>query len=313
MRAGAGLGLFLHRADALKMLMSSASAAIRVPASTSNLGPGFDCLGLALNLYNTVRVTRADHAPVHRGMIADTVAAFAQRFEMPKFEAEIKIEGDIPVSRGLGSSVTVRLGILLGLAKVAQSQSVSSKEILRLLIELEGHPDNAVPSFFGGFAVCSRAGEDLKAGFGYTRVAVDPKLSFVTLVPDLKLSTEVARGLLPHEVPFRHAVENAQRAARIAAIFCTRDYPALSGLFVDHLHQPFRQSLIPGFAEILGAAQETGALGSFLSGAGSCLMAVTLENAEKIGAAMQETAKRHGLPGRVLVLRADNEGAKVVG
>jgi homoserine kinase len=304
------LGLFLDRPDALKMPMSSPSAAIRVPASTSNLGPGFDCLGLALNLYNTVRVTRVDRAPAHRGMIADTLAAFARRFDAPKFEAEIKIDGDIPVSRGLGSSVTVRLGILLGLAELAGP--VPREEILRLLIELEGHPDNAVPSFFGGFAVCSRTGDDPKGGFGYTRVAVDPNLSFVTLVPDLKLSTEMARGLLPKEVPFRHAVENAQRTARIAAIFCTRDYASLRGLFIDHLHQPFRQALIPGFGEILGAAQEAGALGSFLSGAGSCLMAVTLDGAENIGAAMLEAAKRHGLPGRMLVLRADNEGAKAI-
>jgi homoserine kinase len=290
--------------------MSSSSAAIRVPASTSNLGPGFDCLGLALNLYNTVRVARAESAPVHRGMIADTVAAFARRFETEKPDVEIEIEGDIPVSRGLGSSVTVRLGILLGLAEVARP--VPREEILRLLIELEGHPDNAVPSFLGGFAVCSHASDDPKAGFGYTRVAVDPKLSFVTLVPDLKLSTEVARGLLPPQVPFRHAVENGQRTARIAAIFCLKDYASLRGLFVDHLHQPFRQSLIPGFGKILDAAQEAGALGSFLSGAGSCLMAVTLENAEKIGAAMQEAAKRHGLAGQMKILHADNEGAKVV-
>jgi homoserine kinase len=290
--------------------MSSSSAAIRVPASTSNLGPGFDCLGLALNLYNTVRVTRTDRAPAHRGMIAETVAAFARQVEAPKFDVEIKIEGDIPVSRGLGSSVTVRLGILLGLAEL--TRPVPREEILRLLIELEGHPDNAVPSFLGGFAVCSRASDEAKAGFSYTRVAVDPKLSFVTLVPELKLSTEVARGLLPSEVPFRHAVENAQRTARIAAIFCTGDYAALRGLFVDHLHQPFRQALIPGFTKILGAAQTAGALGSFLSGAGSCLMAVTLENAEKIGAAMQETAKRHGLAGEVKILHADNDGAKVV-
>ena len=281
-----------------------------MPASTSNLGPGFDCLGLALNLYNTVRVTRTEHTSAHRGMIADTVTAFTRQFDAPKFDVEIKIEGDIPVSRGLGSSVTVRLGILMGLAEVIQP--APRGEILRLLIELEGHPDNAVPSFLGGFAVCSRASDDPKAGFSHTRVAVDPKLAFVTLVPDLKLSTEVARGLLPHEVPFRHAVENAQRTARIAAIFCTGDYASLRGLFVDHLHQPFRQSLIPGFREILGAAQEAGALGSFLSGAGSCLMAVTLDDAEKIGAAMQEAAKRHGLASQVKILHADNDGARVV-
>jgi homoserine kinase len=292
--------------------MSSSSAAIRVPASTSNLGPGFDCLGLALNLYNTVRVTRADHAPVHRGMIADTVAAFARQFDAPKFDVEIKIEGDIPVSRGLGSSVTVRLGLLMGLAELVREEfPLSREQILNLLIELEGHPDNAVASFHGGFAVCAHVAADPDAGFSYTRVPVEPELSFVALIPDLKLSTETARGLLPHDVPFVHAVENAQRTARIAAAFCTRDYAGLRGLFLDHLHQPFRQALIPGFGEILSAASQAGALGSFLSGAGSTLMAVTLDRVETISEAMLEAAKRNKLSAHVRVLKADNDGVTV--
>ena len=295
--------------------MSSSRAVIRVPASTSNLGPGFDCLGVALNLYNRVEMVRVPGARSHRGMIADTVEAFFREFSelASPFDVEIKIEGEIPVSRGLGSSVTVRCGILMGLAElVREAGPVPREEILRLLIELEGHPDNAVPSFLGGFAVCARATSDPREGFDYTRVPVDRELSFVTLIPELRLSTEAARALLPREVPFRHAVENAQRAARITAIFCTREYPALRGLFVDHLHQPFRQELIPGFADILAAAQDAGALGSFLSGAGSCLMAVTLDPIEAVSRAMLETAKLHNLPGRVVVLHADNEGAKVL-
>ncbi len=294
--------------------MSSSRVLVRVPASTSNLGPGFDCLGLALNVYNTTQISRVEGGQQPRGMIAETAAAFFQRFGGEQsFGFEARIEGDIPVSRGLGSSVTVRLGILMGLAELGKdSISVTREQILDLLIELEGHPDNAVPSFLGGFAVCARATDDPKDGFVYTRVAVKPELTFVTLVPDLKLSTETARGLLPREVPFRHAVENAQRAARITALFCTGEYAALRGLFVDHLHQPFRQVLIPGFADILAAAREAGALGSFLSGAGSSLMAVTLDNVEAISQAMLETAKRHQLPARVLVLRADNEGVKIL-
>jgi len=287
-----------------------------VPASTSNLGPGFDCLGVALNLYNTTTLTRADGAKFPSGMIGETATAFFQRTTggtMEPFGFEARIEGDIPVSRGLGSSVTVRLGVLMGLAELArESVSVSREEILKLLIELEGHPDNAVASFLGGFAVCARATENAADGFGYTRVAVKPELSFVTLVPELRLKTEMARGLLPKEVPLRHAVENAQRTARIAAAFCTGDYASLRGLLVDHLHQPFRQALIPGFADILAAAREAGALGSFLSGAGSSLMAVTLENTEEISAAMLIAAKKHNLPAKVVVLKADNEGAQVL-
>jgi homoserine kinase len=297
--------------------MSSTRAAVRVPASTSNLGPGFDCLGLALQIYNTVTLTRSDAAKPAHGMIAETAAAFFQRAtggKVAPFGFEARIEGDIPISRGLGSSVTVRLGVLMALAElVADAFPVTREQLLTLLIELEGHPDNAVPSFLGGFAVCAHASADPADGFVYTRVPVKPELSFVTLVPDLKLSTETARGLLPKEVPFRHAVDNAQRTARIATAFALGDYAALRGMFVDHLHQPYRRVLIPGFDAILAAAQEAGALGSFLSGAGSCLMALTLDREEAISAAMLEAAKRADLPSpRVIVLKADNDGAQTV-
>ena len=298
--------------------MPSSRAAVRVPASTSNLGPGFDCLGLALQIYNTVTLTRSDEARPAHGMIAETAAAFFQRAtggKIAPFGFEARIEGDIPISRGLGSSVTVRLGVLMALAElVADSFPITREQILELLIELEGHPDNAVPSFLGGFAVCAHATADPEDGFVYTRVPVKPELSFVTLVPDLKLSTETARGLLPKEVPFRHAVDNAQRTARIAAAFALGDYAGLRGMFVDHLHQPYRRVLIPGFDDVLAAAQEAGALGSFLSGAGSCLMALTLDREDAISAGMLEAARKHGLPSpRVVVLKADNEGAQVVG
>jgi homoserine kinase len=297
--------------------MPSTRASVRVPASTSNLGPGFDCLGLALQIYNTVTLTRSDAAKPAHGMIAETAAAFFQRAtggKVAPFGFEARIEGDIPISRGLGSSVTVRLGVLMALAElVADSFPVTREQLLTLLIELEGHPDNAVPSFLGGFAVCAHASADSRDGFVYTRVPVKSELSFVTLVPDLKLSTETARGLLPKEVPFRDAIDNAQRTARIATAFALGDYAALRGMFVDHLHQPYRRVLIPGFDAILAAAQDAGALGSFLSGAGSCLMALTLDREEAISAAMLEAAKKADLPSpRVLVLKADNEGAQVV-
>src|SRR5476651_107637 len=187
---------------------------VRVPASTSNLGPGFDCLGLALQLYNTVTLTRSDEGgQVPHGMIGETAAAFFQQAtggKIAPFGFDASIEGDIPISRGLGSSVTVRLGVLMGLAElVRETFPVTREQILALLIELEGHPDNAVPSFLGGFAVCAHATANPADGFSYTRVPVKPELSFVTLIPDLRLSTEMARGLLPSEVSLREAVENS--------------------------------------------------------------------------------------------------------
>jgi homoserine kinase len=295
--------------------MSSPRVSVRVPCSTSNLGPGFDCLGLALQLYNTVTVTRGAEGRPLTGMIAATADAFFDRAlggKLKRFPFDVRVAGDIPVSRGLGSSVTVRLGILLGLAGLVGGEfPLSREQVLHLLIELEGHPDNAVASFHGGLAICAHAAADPDAGFGYTRVPVGAELSFVALIPELKLSTETARGLLPKEVSLAHAVENAQRTARIAAAFCTNDYAGLRGLFIDHFHQPFRRKLIPGFDEILAAATDAGALGSFLSGAGSTLMAVTLDSVEPISAAMLAAAAKHQLPAQVRVLKADNAGATV--
>jgi homoserine kinase len=296
--------------------MSFPRVNVRVPGSTSNLGPGFDCLGLALQLYNTVTVTRSAEGRPPTGMIAATADAFFERAvggKLKRFPFDVKIAGDIPVSRGLGSSVTVRLGVLLGLAELAREEfPLSREQVLNLLIELEGHPDNAVASFYGGLAVCAHVAADPDAGFSYTRVPVGAELAFVALIPDLKLSTELARGLLPKEVSLAHAVENAQRTARITAAFCTNDYAGLRGLFLDHFHQPYRRKLIPGFDEILAAANDAGALGSFLSGAGSTLLAVTLDRVEEISAAMQEAAAKHQLPAQVRVLQADNAGVTLV-
>jgi homoserine kinase len=297
--------------------MPSSRVSVRVPCSTSNLGPGFDCLGLALRLYNTTTVTRSgEDGPTPTGMVAATADAFFERAvggKLRRFPFDVKIEGDIPVSRGLGSSVTVRLGILLGLAELAREEfPLTREQVLNLLIELEGHPDNAVASFHGGLAVCAHVAADPDAGFSYTRVPVGEELSFVALIPELKLSTEVARGLLPKEVSLAQAVENVQRTARIAAAFCTEDYPGLRGLFLDHFHQPYRRALIPGFDDILAAANGAGALGSFLSGAGSTLMALTLDRVDEISSAMLEAAKKHRLPAQVRVLKADNEGVRIV-
>jgi homoserine kinase len=301
----------------MKRIMALESVSVRVPCSTSNLGPGFDCLGLALQLYNVTTISRREDARPLSGMMAATADAFFERAvggKLRRFPFAVTIEGDIPVSRGLGSSVTVRLGILLGLAELVREEfSLSREQVLNLLIELEGHPDNAVASFLGGLAVCAHAAADPDAGFSYARVPVQAELSFVALIPDLKLSTEMARGLLPAQLPFAQAVENAQRTARIVAAFCTNDYAGLRGLFLDHFHQPFRRTLIPGFDEILRGAIEAGALGSFLSGAGSTLMALTLDRVEEISAAMQEAAQRHHLPAHVRVLKADNDGATIRG
>ncbi len=302
---------------------------VRVPASTSNLGPGFDTLGLALRLYNTVTVTwHTDAAPEAErpmDMVLRSLEFFKKRTGLSHLEWDrfgVHIHGEIPISRGLGSSVTVRLGVLLGVGHLLHSlgheiggvNGWGRELVLDWVIELEGHPDNAVASCLGGLGICSRHREE-NAGFGYTRFEVGDALEWIALVPELELSTEEARGLLPKEISLKLAVENVQRASRLAVVLATGRYGELRGLFVDHFHQPFRAALIPGFTDILGAAEKAGALGSFLSGAGSTLMAVALKSdsvSDEVGKAMLAEAERHGLKAKTLTMLADNEGARVI-
>lgn len=285
----------------LNTFMDWHKVAVRVPATTANLGPGFDSLGVALRLHNTVTLRPGvqTHLPP---MFAATAKTFFAASKKKAFPFSVEITGDVPISRGLGSSVTVRLGILAGLNQLANSP-LSPEQVLALVVEMEGHPDNAVPAFYGGFAAC--------ASGKFLNVPVSPKLKFVTLIPDMMMETSAARRVLPKKVSLADAVVNLQHSSVITAAFCSKHYEALSGLFNDRLHQPYRAKLIPGFKEILSAAEKAGALGSFLSGSGSTLMALTLKNADAVAKAMVNTARRHLPSPRALVLTADNTGLQI--
>jgi homoserine kinase len=271
---------------------------VRVPASTSNLGPGFDCLGVALRIYNDVTVRRGGSATANE--IARAAAdLFFGRAGVEPFRFGCTIVGDVPASRGLGSSVTVRLGVMHGLNALA-GKPLKREEIFALCAELEGHPDNAAPAEFGGFNVVRASSRQ--------RFAVSAALKFILLIPDFEVRTADARALLPKKLDRLRAVESCGNAAAIAAAFASGHYANLRGAFVDHLHQPFRKQLVPFFDEAVAAAEEAGALGGFLSGSGSTIAAVTLDDAEKVGSAMLEAAPNGS---RVFVSRADNRGAHI--
>ena len=272
---------------------------VRVPASTSNLGPGFDCLGVALRLYNEVTVRRGETEPL-APMLREAAELFFARSGAGPFPFACAISDDVPSSRGLGSSVTVRLGVMHGLNALA-GRPLKREQIFELCVALEGHPDNAAPAEFGGFNVVGGATRQ--------RFLVAASLKFILLVPDFEVSTTAARALLPEQVDRRGAVESAGNAAAIAAAFASRNYAALQGAFADHLHQPFRKQLVPFFDDAIRAAEDAGALGGFLSGSGSTVAAVTLRNAENVAAAMLLAGP---LGARVFITTADNRGARVL-
>ena len=273
---------------------------VRVPASTSNLGPGFDCLGVALRIYNDVTILRGRGD--RQGEMARSAGdLFFKRTERKRYAFSCSIAGEIPRSRGLGSSAAVRLGILHGLNELA-NRPLQRRELFELCAELEGHPDNAAPASYGGFNVV----RDLDCQM----FSVSAQLHFILLVPGFEVATAKARALLPSRIDRLRAVENARNACAITAAFASREYRSLRGAFPDHLHQPFRKKLIPFLGDVIAAAESAGALGAFLSGSGSTICAVTLRSPDKVARAMLASANSPG--SRIVITAADNRGARVI-
>jgi homoserine kinase len=272
---------------------------VRVPASTSNLGPGFDCLGVALRLYNNVIVQRGGRAKP-TSMMREAADTFFRDAGLKPFAFSCAVSGDVPISRGLGSSVTVRLGVLFGLNELA-GRRLTRERLFELCTELEGHPDNAAPATFGGFNVSH--------GAQHQRFPVASALKFVLLIPDFEVSTSEARALLPEKIRRVDAVQSCGNACAITASFASGDYEQMRGAFADGLHQPFRRALIPFFDAVLAAGEQAGALGVFLSGSGSTVAAVALTNGRRIAEAMLAAADGAG---RAAITTADNRGAQIL-
>lgn len=273
---------------------------VRVPASTSNLGPGFDCLGIALAIHNHVTVSggRGGRLPA---MARAAGNAFFKCAGAKPFSFSCKIGGEIPPSRGLGSSASIRVGVLHGLNELA-NRPLQRREIFEICARLEGHPDNAAPACYGGF--------NIVRGLDRQMFTVSAQLHFVLLIPDFEIATSEARRLLPPRVDRLHAVENARNACAITAAFAAREYQSLRGTFADHLHQPFRKKLIPFLDEVIAAAESFGALGAFLSGSGSTICAVTQRSPERVAGAMLAAADSVGA--RTVITTADNRGARIL-
>lgn len=292
---------------------------IQVPATSANLGPGFDSLGLALNLYNRFTVEMADAtsiegcAPEHANDDNLFVRAYRRGLEelgLPFKSIKVRFDADIPIARGLGSSSACIVGGLLAARSVGAAESPSanldSQALLDLAAEIEGHPDNVSPALLGGFAVSV-----VQDGRVATiRTDIDERLIFNALVPPFPLETVKARAILPDCIDFRDAAFNAGRAAMVAAAFLSRDYERLDDACRDRLHEPFRSPLIEGFQEVAEAARSSGAIAVFLSGAGPTIMAICrAENAdfvERLSPVLDAQARG---PWKLISLRPDNRGA----
>lgn len=298
------------------MTQSQEKVTVRVPASTSNCGAGFDTLGLALNVHNHISLARVDGTGLQparsddrpaQAMVEAAAAAFFQEVNRTPFGFTYRIEGAVPRARGLGSSVTVRAGVVAGLDALAGT-GLDRHRIVGLVTALEGHPDNAAASVLGGFCV-PRANPLDGAYIDCVRFEVPADLAFVVASPIMEISTQESRGALPAELPYVDAVRSINSAAYLVAVFATRDYDRLKHAVSDFMHEPYRLPVIPGAQAALAAGIGAGALTGWLSGSGSSVLCVArVERAETVLGAMRESFRGAGLANEGRIMQADNAG-----
>ena len=299
---------------------------VQVPATSANCGPGFDCLGLALNLYNIFEFTpdanatsfsytfhgygadlleREDPKKNLIGIAIEQVFAKAQE---PIQYGHITSETLIPPSRGLGSSSTAIVGGLL-LANNLVNNPLSKEELLIIANRMEGHPDNVAPAIFGN--LCCATG--LKDKVLNTVIPVPESLHFAVVVPEVLVSTEYARSVLPNHVPFKEAVQNVSHASLFVTSLITNQLDNLAVALEDNLHVPYRKTLIPHCDKVFSAAKAAGAYGATISGSGSTLIAYTDKaHVQTVADAMGQIFDFHGIENKVYVLEADTEGATTI-
>jgi len=284
---------------------------VSVPATSANLGPGFDALGVALELRGQVEVSLVSQptAPPDRGQAMAIEAARAVFAHLgrrsPPFS--VTIESEIPVARGLGASAMVRVGAAVAAAVLAGAEP-RGDWLLELVSRLEQHADNAAPALLGGLQVVVWD----SAGIQHVQVPLPAGLRAVLFVPDFEMSTDESRKLLPATLSRQDAVQNAGRAALLVAAMAAGRFDLLRTATADRLHQPARAKLFPAMYELFEAAVDAGAACAYLSGGGSAILAMTKGDTGPVEAAMEALAVRRGVAGRTLVTDFSERGAEVL-
>ena len=296
---------------------------VHVPASTSNLGPGFDCFGLALKLYLTVSASVAPESsescrvtttgakenealPRNAVNLIYRAMSFAARREGVSLPpVELTVHNEIPLASGLGSSAAaIVAGIKL--SSLLTGKSIADQTILNYATEFEGHPDNVAASLFGGFlASCIRSDGSVLS----TRFDWPADVRVVVVSPHSQLPTHVARAALPRTITRIDAVHNLQRTALFTAALAQQRYDLFWEAMRDRLHQPYRESLVPGLAEALALPRMPGLLGIALSGAGPSIVALVENNEDEISARIAKCFTARNTESTIRTLDVDNEGA----
>lgn len=292
---------------------------IQIPATSANLGAGFDALGLALTYYNYVSMEESDHIDISSddGLTIPTdetnliyVSAKDLYNVCGKRLDGLKLiqTNNIPMARGLGSSSACIIAGLLG-ANTMLGNPLSFDELVDMAAQIEGHPDNTAPALLGGIVTAVFDGKKVH----WVKQEVFTKLKFVAIIPDYELKTEKARACLPKEVSHKDAVYNLSRAALFSASLLTGKFENLRTGVHDRLHQPYRMELMPHAREVFDIAYTLGAYGVYVSGAGPTIMAIVDEENTYFGGKMEFALANAGLSSwQVKELRIENRGAQIL-
>ena len=294
---------------------------VRVPATSANLGPGFDTLGLALALYVQVKLeSSTDNIIKFSGEGAREIAerpeynlawqAVNRVLQVTGNKSALKmtIHNDIPVGRGLGSSAAA---IVAGLVSANQllGKPLAEEKILALAVEMEGHPDNVVPALKGGLTTAMQYNDQVY----YQKVHLPAEMSVVVVVPEFELSTEIARAVLPEQIDLQVTIGNLQRACFLLASLHNGDFSNIQKAMDDQIYQPLRKQFIPGFDQVLNAAYDHGAIGAALSGAGPSIIAFCrINEQERVAQAMQTAFLDAGVVSKAWHLQIDDKGAEML-
>ena len=289
---------------------------IRIPASTANLGSGFDSVGIALNLYNYIEIGAAPGCEISSAdgseiptsednLIFLSAKKVYEKAGLPFRGLKIIEENNIPFARGLGSSSACIVGGVFGANEIL-GRPFTKDELLDIAAEIEGHPDNVSPALLGGFTANALDEKNVR----YVKADVPESLVFAAFVPPFELKTADARAVMPKEVSVKDSVYNLSRSALLSAAFLSGKYENLKTACGDKLHQPYRLPLIPGGEEIIEKSYKNGALAAYISGAGSTMMAIfdyEKEKAEEIAKEILSSGEFEGW--KYFILNADNSGA----
>ncbi|MCL1854074.1 MAG: homoserine kinase [Peptococcaceae bacterium] len=312
---------------------------VRVPATSANIGPGFDCMGMALTLYNTFAAEPGDTLTIalsgaytdaiplsSNNLVWNSMRRFWRETGEPEQTVALVLHNMIPPTRGLGSSSTAVVGGLL-LANALSGNPLSREELLRLACVIEGHPDNVTPAFLGGVTLTvqdkgprigGNPGSDRDSGPDSSDTilprVLDPNPGFkvVVVIPDILVETEKARAILPPLLSREDLIFNASRVGLLVNAIMSRDYALLATATEDRAHQTYRAALVPGMSQALKAAVESGAYGAVLSGSGPALLAICPEkHTDDCAWVMREALLEAGLVSVSMVVDVDSLGAVI--